>query len=256
MIEAIDEAVRTLIRRDALNGTDVEVVFEAPTKDWAARRNTPTIDVYLYDIREDLKRRANGVTEERDPATGHVTARRPPPRFFRFSYLVTAWTQRPEDEHRLLSAVLTCFLRFNVLPPDVLTGPLDGLSPVIVGIGMPPPDDRPVSDVWTALGGELKPSLDLAVTAPVDTGRTVTDLAGIVLEPRIRVASDGVAEEVTARGRARRPATGSAAARAAVTEEVVGGDAEQPGRTLRIHTLPGPEGQRPGGGGRRRSPGG
>ena len=182
MIDAIDEAIRTLIRRDALNGGDVEVVFDAPNKEWAARRNAPTINVYLYDIREDLKWRAYGTTEVRDGSTGFVTARQPPPRHFKFSYLVTAWTQRPEDEHRLLSAVLACFLRFTVLPKDVLTGALDGLRPVVVAIGMPPPDDRPVSDVWTALGGELKPSLDLTVTAPIDPGRTDTDIAPPVLE--------------------------------------------------------------------------
>jgi hypothetical protein len=249
VIDAIDEAVRTLIRRDALNGSDIEVVFDAPNKDWAARRNNPTINVYLYDIREDLKRRAYGITEERDVATGQVKARRPPARFFKFSYLVTAWTQRPEDEHRLLSAVLTCFLRYQVLPPEVLTGPLDGLKPVVVGIGMPPPDDRPVSDVWTALGGELKPSLDLTVTAPIDTGRTDTDIAAIVLEPRIRMTTADSSEEAPrGPGRSRRGTAAAQPARAVVTEEVIGGDAEQPGRTLRIRTLPGPgEPRRPAG---------
>ena len=233
MIDAIDEAVRTLIRRDALNGSDIEVVFDAPNKDWAARRNVPTIDVYLYDIREDLKRRAYGITEERDPATGRVEARRPPARYFKFSYLVTAWTQRPEDEHRLLSALLLAtFLRYQVLPQEVLTGPLEGLRPVVVGIGMPPPDDRPVSDVWTALGGELKPSLDLTITAPIDLGRTDTDIAAVVLEPRIRVASADGAEETPRGAGRRRPRP--AAARAAVTEQVIGGSEEQPGRTLRI----------------------
>ncbi len=243
MIDAIDEAVRALIRRDALNGGDVEVVFDAPNKEWAARRNAPTINVYLYDIREDVKRRAYGTTEERDSVTGHVVARRPPARYFRFSYLVTAWTQRPEDEHRLLSAVLKCFLRYAVIPTELLTGPLDGLRPVVVGIGMPPPDDRPVSDVWTALGGELKPSLDLTVTAPIDTGQADTDIAGIVLEPRIRMTTAGTAEEASA-GRRRGPAGPAAPARAVVREEVIGGDTGQPGRTIRIHTLPGPGGPR------------
>ena len=60
MIYEVDEALRGLIRQDALPGTDVEVVFDAPTKDWASRRNAPTIDVYLYDIREDLRRRDAG----------------------------------------------------------------------------------------------------------------------------------------------------------------------------------------------------
>ena len=40
------------------------------------------------------------------------------------SYLVTAWTQRPEDEHRLLSALLVCFVRNAMLPPEQLDGPL------------------------------------------------------------------------------------------------------------------------------------
>jgi len=51
MIYEVDEALRAMVRRDALPGSDVEVVFDAPTKDWASRRNTPTVDIYLYDIR-------------------------------------------------------------------------------------------------------------------------------------------------------------------------------------------------------------
>src|SRR5207249_3314208 len=65
MIHEIDEALRTLVRRDAVNGTDVEVLFDAPTKDWAARRNAPTVDIYLYDIREDMKWRAYGSSDVR-----------------------------------------------------------------------------------------------------------------------------------------------------------------------------------------------
>jgi hypothetical protein len=244
VIDAIDEAIRTLIRRDALNGGEIEVVFDAPNKDWAARRNAPTINVYLYDIREDLKWRAYGTTEYRDGSTGFVTARQPPPRHFKFSYLVTAWTQRPEDEHRLLSAVLACFLRFTVLPQDVLTGSLDGLKPVVVAIGMPPPDDRPVSDVWTALGGELKPSLDLTVTAPIDPGRTDTDIAPPVLEePKIRVSSADGAGAEDAPGRTGRRRADAALARPVAVEEVAGGTPEQPGRRIRIRntSVPGPD---------------
>ena len=57
MLHEVDETLRGIVRRDVINGSDVEVVFDAPTKDWASRRNTPTIDIYLYDIREDLRRR-------------------------------------------------------------------------------------------------------------------------------------------------------------------------------------------------------
>jgi hypothetical protein len=170
VIHEIDLALRALIEREAADGGQVEVVFDAPTKDWAGRRNVPTIDVYLYDIREDLRRRERGlINEYRD---GQVTSRRLPPRHFKLSYLVTAWTQRPEDEHRLLSTLLACFLRYDALPPDLVTGPLaePGL-PVPMTIGLPPPEDRSFADVWTALGGELKPSLDVVIDAPTLTGQ-------------------------------------------------------------------------------------
>jgi hypothetical protein len=115
MIHEVDEALRRLIREESLNGSPVEVSLDAPNKDWAARRNAPTVNLYLYDIREDLRRRQRGVVEEHDDR-GQVTGRRPPPRFMKLSYLVTAWTQRPEDEHRLLSTLLGGLLRWDAVP--------------------------------------------------------------------------------------------------------------------------------------------
>lgn len=171
MIHEVDEALRRLVREVALRGTDVEVAFDAPTKDWAARRNAPTVNVYLYDIREDLRRRQRGMLNEYGP-NGRVAARHLPPRHMKLSYLVTAWTQRPEDEHRLLSALLTGFLPHEAMPAELLTGSLAALElPVPMTIALPPPEDRAFADVWTALGGELKPSLDVVVSAPVESGR-------------------------------------------------------------------------------------
>ncbi len=198
MIHEVDEALRTLIRREALNGADVEVLFDAPTKEWAARRNAPAIDVYLYDIREDLRWRSNGSVNVRTEE-GMVAARQKPPRYFKFSYLVTAWTQRPEDEHRLLAAVLTCFLRFDALPADTLSGALAAQGvPVRVSIALPPPEDRALSDVWSALGGELKPSLDIVTLVAVDA-RGLAGVAPPVTElPTIEVSGRG-GESETAR---------------------------------------------------------
>ena len=170
MIHEVDSSLRALIQRETADGGDVDVVFDAPTKEWASRRNVPTIDVYLYDIREDLRRRERGLINEYEG--NRITARRLPPRHFKLSYLVTAWTQRPEDEHRLLSALLSCFLRHDAVPPELLDGPLAELGlPVPMTIALPPPEDRSFADVWTALGGELKPSLDIVISAPTDTGQ-------------------------------------------------------------------------------------
>jgi hypothetical protein len=171
VIHEVDEALRRLIRDVARRGTEVEVAFDAPTKDWAARRNTPTVNVYLYDIREDLRRRQRGMLNEYGP-TGRVAARHLPPRHIKLSYLVTAWTQRPEDEHRLLSDLLTTLLPHEAMPAELLSGSLAALKlPVPMTVALPPPEDRAFADVWTALGGELKPSLDVVVSAPVESGR-------------------------------------------------------------------------------------
>ena len=169
MIHEVDACLEAFIEREALAGAGVEVLFDAPTKDWASRRGSPTIDVYLYDVREDSERRHVGGYLSRD-GDGVLVARTEPARYFRLSYLVTAWTQRPVDEHRLLAALLATFLRYKVLPDDYLVGSLrETNNPVLIEVAKPPPDKRQISEVWSALGGELKASLDLVVTAPMST---------------------------------------------------------------------------------------
>ncbi|HEY5978614.1 MAG TPA: DUF4255 domain-containing protein [Microlunatus sp.] len=185
MIHEVDSALRTLIEREAAGMRDVEIVFDAPTREWAGRRNSPTIDVYLYDIREDLRRRERGMHNVYNESNV-VVSRRLPPRHFKLSYLVTAWTQRPEDEHRLLSSLLVCFLKYDALPSDVLTGPLTELGlPIPLTIALPPPEDRAFADVWSALGGELKPSIDLVVSTPLDTGQSFHTGPPVEQPPRV-----------------------------------------------------------------------
>ncbi len=113
--------------------------------------------------------------------------RRQPPRWFRLSYLVTAWTKQPQDEHRLLSAVLATLLPHEILPPHALPDALAalGLSVPLSRWRICTPSPGPSREIWSALGGELKPSLDLVVTAPFpsfpeyDAGPPVTEGAGV-----------------------------------------------------------------------------
>ncbi|MEU8958992.1 DUF4255 domain-containing protein [Streptomyces sp. NPDC048518] len=171
MIHEVDEALRGLLRGALPEGTG-EVVFEAPTRDWAARRNAPTLNSYLYDIREDVARRERGAYAERGP-DGTVLRRRQPPRWFRLSYLLTAWTNRPEDEHRLLSAALGTLLAHELLPPENLPDALAALRATLpLTVAVPPPESRSIADIWSALGGELKPSLDVVITVPFPVSPT------------------------------------------------------------------------------------
>ncbi|KOX35688.1 hypothetical protein ADL06_06395 [Streptomyces sp. NRRL F-6491] len=150
-----------------MEASGVEVVFDAPTRDWAARRSAPTVCVFLYDIREDALRRGSGTGEVYD-GDGHLVARRSPPRWFQLTYLVTAWANRPRDEHRLLSQVLAALVAQDALPASLLTGSLAELGLTVgletAGAGM---DAPAAADVWSALGGEMKASLGLRVRAPL-----------------------------------------------------------------------------------------
>lgn len=173
MIHEVDEGMRRLLAESGLEASGVEVVFDAPTRDWAARRNAPTVCVFLYDIREDATRRGSGAGEVYD-ADGHLVARRTPPRWFELTYLVTAWASRPQDEHRLLSQVLACLVVTDTLPARLLTGSLAELG-LTVGLdtGGSGLDAPAASDVWSALGGELKASLGVRVRAPLAGVSTV-----------------------------------------------------------------------------------
>ncbi|HSL33120.1 MAG TPA: DUF4255 domain-containing protein [Candidatus Limnocylindrales bacterium] len=238
MIHDVDQLLEGIVRRDALNGSAVELVFDAPTKDWVARRSGPAVDLYLYDIREDLERRVPAWEDVKDGTGERTTDRRLPPRRYRLAYLVTAWTQRPEDEHRLLSALLACFIRNAMIRAADLEGTLaEPDLPVYIDVAQPPSQDRSLADVWSALGGELKPSLDVVVTAPMVVSRTAPFGPPVLLGPTLGIAAIGGAEEVVAgragRGRAARELE-------PLPEEVVpaGADAKpSPGVKLRVRGL-------------------
>ncbi len=202
MIQDVDQLLERLVRRDALNGSAVDLVFEAPTKDWVARRSGPAVDLYLYDIREDLQRRVPAWEDIRGK-DGTVAGRRQPPRRFRLAYLVTAWTQRPEDEHRLLSSMLACFLRNPMIKPGELGGALEDADlPVYIEVGQPASQERSLADIWSALGGELKPSLDVVVTAPIVVDSNAYFGPPVLAGPTIGLtAAGGAGESAAGRGR-------------------------------------------------------
>jgi hypothetical protein len=63
-------------------------------------------------------------------------------------------------------------VRYEAVPPELLSGSLAELGlPVPMTTALPPPEDGASADVWTALGGELKPSLDIVVSTPMGSGR-------------------------------------------------------------------------------------
>jgi hypothetical protein len=164
----------------------------------------------------------------------------------RLAYLLSAWTKRPEDEHRLLSALLGCFLRADVLPPDLLVGSLADVGrPVITQTAISPEGTDQFSEVWGALGGELRPSIHLAVIAPFDVSRSQPVGPPVTETPRITVVRpDDVTPEVprrgrgAGRGRRAEPAVDEAPAPALPDEVVRAGAEDEPGRVFRVRAMP------------------
>lgn len=240
VLHDVDESVRSFLRLRCEITRDIEVSFDAPTRDWSSRRNTPTIDVFLYDLRENLDRRQTLLEDHRDE-TGMVDRRPPATRWFNCSYLITAWTQRAEDEHRLLSSVLIGFLTDHTLPREVLSGALAQTErAVYITIARPPGQDRSISDIWSAVGGELKPSLDLVVVVPFEPLIGSLPFGPPVVEaPSVELTDGGgVHEAGRTRARAPKQRTGTPALierrrTENANEEVMGGTAQQPGRRLR-----------------------
>ncbi|WP_214323243.1 DUF4255 domain-containing protein [Nonomuraea sediminis] len=177
VIGEVDDALRELIRREALARSKAEVLLSAPGAEPAAEGEAPAVHLRLYDIREDLGRRRQGTINEVN-ADGAVTARRRPPRYLSLSYLVTVRAPEPEEEHRLLSAILRALLAHDTIPADRLTGSLAELGlPVTMAAACPPREDRTLE----AAAGP-RPFVNVVVSAPI-TPDSPAPVAPPVREP-------------------------------------------------------------------------
>lgn len=166
MLQLVDESIEDFLRATvpALSGGQVEVAFEAPDSEWGAGVTKPTVNLFLWDVRRNLEQRDAGM-ELLDDQDGKRYRRPPLPRIA-CRYLVTAWTADVGDEHRLLGALLAALLAAPKLPAEHLRGPMAELRPLpSIEVAQPDGDS---TDFWSALGGRLKPGLDVVVTVSVD----------------------------------------------------------------------------------------
>jgi Pvc16 N-terminal domain len=176
MIPEIDRALVNLLSTQTYAEEKVRVDLDPPTKDWAARRTGPVLNLFLNDIREDTERRSADIVEVRDDK-GIIVARRPAERTFLFSYALSAWTSRPEDDHALLSAALGALLRREYLPEELCDGVLAELAslgrPAMIRVGGVLYSERLVTELWSAIGGEFRPIIALTVSSLVPAGLPV-----------------------------------------------------------------------------------
>ena len=197
VISDLDRTLEQLLQHEFGDPLTFDLSFALPDKSFKPLSQArSTLNCYLYEIDEDrelrstepiLRRNANG-TIDKLPAPARV----------KLSYCITAWSPSqavpgggPEmDEHTLLSLVLQVLLKYPLLPASILQGSLTSQDLLPYTTVILPDTSKATSDFWTAIGGQLKPSLEYKVTVALPylqpiSGPMVTTLGfGLVGEDR------------------------------------------------------------------------
>lgn len=194
MIDDLDRTIAALLRRElppAL-AQQVQISFATPDDQFPPQSVTlPAIDMFLYDVRENLELRSNEVYVQRN-SDGTAIRTRAPVRVD-FSYLVTAWPSSTvpdpaQDEHRLLGEVMRALLRHRTIPEDLLQGVLAVQDPPLPTSTLQPGRLQSLGEFWQALGGKPKAALNYSVTASVEV--FAPEAVRLVTEKVLKVRAD------------------------------------------------------------------
>jgi len=186
MIDELDEALRQLILdRGRFDENTVAISFEQPTGDWAAGLTRPTINCYLYDIRENLELRSAEWLVEED-GNGRASRRLAPKRYD-LSYLITVWTQNQvADEHAIFWRVLGALGPAGVLPEEYLSDALKAQRyPIKSRAAQPTRAIQNLPDLWSVMDNPLRPSINYVVTLAME--HDVAFTSTLVVSKRIDI---------------------------------------------------------------------
>ncbi|MGC9347764.1 MAG: Pvc16 family protein [Anaerolineae bacterium] len=176
MIADLDQTIRQLLIDELpVKNGEIDISFDQPTREWSSRISTPTLNIFLYDIRENnvLRKhqweRLNGANNAQDLAQ----LKRSPMRVD-CSYMLTTWAADPEDEHRLLTRTMLALFRFPNLPNDRLIGNLKN-PPFEIQARLARHDKlTEPSDLWNVLDNELRPTVSYVITLALDPWSVIT----------------------------------------------------------------------------------
>ena len=173
MFADLDETIRDLlVQRGNLNSGEVDIAFDLPTRDWAAGMGRPTVNVYLYDLRQNFELRNPSAWQVRAGPNNTAVKSRPDARMD-VAYSITAFANAVEDEHRLLGRVLVTLLQHPIIPEDLLRGELVGQE-IRTAIGHPSKILQSPADYWGSLDSDIRPSLDYRLTISVDVSQEIS----------------------------------------------------------------------------------
>src|SRR6185503_14464187 len=189
MIRDLSETLRAILDDATLAASFPElaaaqILFDRPVEQFNPAQTT--IDLYLFDVRENMELRSNEPIIERN--NGQAVLHRAPIRLL-CSYLLTAWPvggAEPQlQEHRLLSQAIQVLSRFPTIPASSLKGKLVGQTPPLPMITAQTDGLKNPAEFWTALGNKLRPSI--SVTATISLQPHEAQTAPMVQESELRI---------------------------------------------------------------------
>jgi hypothetical protein len=163
VIQDVDDTLKALlVQKVPIDLGAIDIRFEVPTKEWSTGVSKPTLNLFLYDIRENHELRSN--QRHRNGSVGAVT-QSPAPVRIDLCYMITAWTADVSDEHQLLGRVLTTLLRFPLLPAEVLRGSMMS-QPFALRAWLAQTERTPNPwDFWGNVEHRMKAGLNFVLTA-------------------------------------------------------------------------------------------
>jgi hypothetical protein len=176
-----------------LHNADVSFV----TPENAFSPGQQTVDLFLYEVRENRNLRDSRRIVERD---GDRFTSKPAPLRADCAYIVTTWAAGPPGatriaaEHRLLGQALGWLSRFGTLPDQYLQGILgspDRLYPPPALVAQYDPNQN-AGDFWVAMGIPPRPAFGLTVTVELDLGAAVG--GDLVVSHVTELGADGIAD--------------------------------------------------------------
>ncbi len=161
IIPTIDSGLEAMIRqRLPLPDPVGDVSFDAPSGSWSAQLSRLTINLFLFGVGRSPQPPRPAVERTVD---GRVQRLGPIP-MLQLHYLVSAWAGTSRDEHQLIGDVLTLMIVEQVVPAEYLPAELtSGIQ-----LAVAPHDNSRAKDIWSTVGGHLKPSFELIVTSATD----------------------------------------------------------------------------------------
>lgn len=182
MIADLDETIKKILVAELpIKNGEIDVKFDQPKREWSAKLTKPTVNFFLYDVRENAALRqaqwqpaVNGNGNGNGHGNDNIARSKKTPFRIDCYYMMTTWASEPEDEHRLLTRCLLSLFRHPILPEHMMVGSMqNNRFEVSTGLARHDKLTNP-AEVWSALDNEMRPSISYIVTLALDPWTVVT----------------------------------------------------------------------------------